>query len=102
MWWLLALLGCGDPSPAPVMRALPTPEVLDAHCREVIGEPRVEQISDRIWVALGYDLANTILIATDAGNVVVDVGMNPQYFAAAWPEERGEDPWRLHFSLGAL
>ena len=75
--WFVALLACGDPAPVEVARALPTSEVLDAHCREIIGEPRVEQVSDRVWVALGYDLANTILIATSEGNVVVDVGMHP-------------------------
>ena len=49
----------------------------------MIGEPRVEQVSERIWVALGYDLANTVLIATDEGHVVVDVGMNPSRAAPA-------------------
>ncbi len=77
MWWFFAIVGCGDPTPVATERVLPTPEVLEAHCREVIGEPRIEQVSPRVWVALGYDLANTILISTDDGNVVVDVGMNP-------------------------
>ena len=76
MFWLVSLLACGDPAPVTVQRALPTSEVLEAHCKEVIGEPRVEQVNDRVWVALGYDLANTVLIRTDVGNVVVDVGMN--------------------------
>lgn len=54
-----------------------SPEVLGAHCHDAVGSPRVEKISDRVWVAIGYDLANTILIKTDVGNVVVDVGMSP-------------------------
>lgn len=34
-------------------------------------------MTDGIYVAIGYDLANTILIQTEEGHVVVDVAMNP-------------------------
>lgn len=37
----------------------------------------MEAIADGVWVAIGYDLANTTLIRTAAGNVVVDPGMSP-------------------------
>lgn len=57
--------------------AVAPPDTLAAHCRDAVGAPRVERIGDRIFAAIGYDLANTILIHTDAGNVVVDVGMSP-------------------------
>jgi alkyl sulfatase BDS1-like metallo-beta-lactamase superfamily hydrolase len=72
-WRLLA------PTEAPVrpQRAMPTPETLADHCREAIGPPRVERVGERILVAVGYDLANTILIRTNDGHVVVDVGMSP-------------------------
>lgn len=34
-------------------------------------------MTDTVWVAVGYDLANTILIKTSAGHVIVDVAMSP-------------------------
>ena len=75
---LLTLLGCGDRAPEPPPpRALPSPALLADHCRDVVGEPRVEQVTDDVWVAIGFDLANTTLIRTSAGNVVVDPGMSP-------------------------
>jgi alkyl sulfatase BDS1-like metallo-beta-lactamase superfamily hydrolase len=58
-------------------RAVATPDQLRAQCRDAVGPPRVERISEHVWLAIGYDLANTILIHTDAGNVVVDVSMSP-------------------------
>ncbi len=72
-WWRLR------PHRAAVAQshALATPEQLRAQCRDAVGPPRVERIGDRVFVALGYDLANTILIRTDDGNVVVDVSMSP-------------------------
>ena len=58
-------------------RAMPSPEVLEAHCAEGVGDPRVEEVTDGVFVAIGYDLANTILVQTDAGNVVIDVSISP-------------------------
>ena len=58
-------------------RALPPPAALAAHCRDAIGEPRVEQVVPGVWVALAFDLANTILVETTAGNVIIDPGMSP-------------------------
>jgi alkyl sulfatase BDS1-like metallo-beta-lactamase superfamily hydrolase len=51
---------------------------LAAHCEEVIGEPRIEQVGEHIFVAVGYDLANVILVRTDAGGVIIDTSMNGQ------------------------
>jgi len=34
--------------------------------------PAVHQINDRIWVAVGYDLANSIMIEGDKGIIIVD------------------------------
>jgi alkyl sulfatase BDS1-like metallo-beta-lactamase superfamily hydrolase len=61
----------------PLVRALASPERLAGHCRDVIGAPRVERVGERVYVAIGHDLANTILIRTDVGNVIVDAGMSP-------------------------
>ncbi|MCO4746606.1 MAG: MBL fold metallo-hydrolase [Proteobacteria bacterium] len=95
MWWLL-LWACGTSEPVATERAMPTPEALEAHCTEVIGEPRVEQVTERIWVAIGYDLANTILIATDAGNVIVDVGMHPDRAGAVHEALLAASPGPVH------
>jgi glyoxylase-like metal-dependent hydrolase (beta-lactamase superfamily II) len=56
---------------------MPTPVVLEHHCKEHIGPPRIIRVTDTVWVAVGYDLANTILIKTSAGHVIVDVAMSP-------------------------
>ncbi|MEZ4464648.1 MAG: MBL fold metallo-hydrolase [bacterium] len=37
----------------------------------------VEEVAPGVFVAIGYDLASTILIRTAAGNVIVDAGMSP-------------------------
>lgn len=58
--------------------SIPTPEILEVHCREMVGTPRVERISEHVWAAMGYDLANTVLIQTPAGAVVIDPGMSPK------------------------
>jgi len=60
-----------------VGRRLPTPESLAAHCRDQVGEGRVEEVAEGVFVAIGYDLANTVLVKTADGNVVVDVSMSP-------------------------
>lgn len=52
-------------------------QMLDEQCKEVIGAPRVEKISEHVWAAISYDLANVALIHTDEGNIIVDTGMSP-------------------------
>ncbi|MCB9549347.1 MAG: MBL fold metallo-hydrolase [Myxococcales bacterium] len=52
-------------------------EALAAHCASAIGPPRVEEVAPDVFVAIGYDLANTILLRTADGNVIVDAGMSP-------------------------
>jgi len=42
------------------MRSMPTPSILKHHCEEHIGPPRVIRVTDTVWVAVGFDLANTI------------------------------------------
>ena len=67
------LLACAHPVPP----AVPVPPPLADHCREAIGAPRIETIGEGIFLAIGWDLANTILIQTDTGRVVIDTGMSP-------------------------
>jgi len=47
------------------------PARLHKHCQEQVGEPRVEEVTEGVFIAMGYDLANTILIRTSEGHVVV-------------------------------
>lgn len=49
----------------------------EAICQETIGSARVEEVADRLFVAIGFDLANTIVLNTDEGNVVIDVSQSP-------------------------
>jgi len=60
--------------PAPVFM----PSSQHQHCQKIIGPPRIERISEHVWLAIGYDLANTVLIHTRAGNVIVDPAMSPE------------------------
>jgi alkyl sulfatase BDS1-like metallo-beta-lactamase superfamily hydrolase len=66
-------IGCVGPE----KRAIPAPDSLTTHCREAIGEPRIERISRHVWLAIGYDLASTVLIRTEAGHIIVDPAMSP-------------------------
>jgi len=50
----------------------------------------------RVGTGLGLRLA------TPVGPVQVDWGVNPAYFTESWSQARGEEPWRLHLSLGSL
>jgi alkyl sulfatase BDS1-like metallo-beta-lactamase superfamily hydrolase len=60
------------------VRTHATPEQLTEHCEDNIGEPRTLQITEGVWVAVGHDLANTIVVQTPEGNVVIDVGSEPE------------------------
>lgn len=74
-FWVYMKLRIVEQEPS-VSRAIPTEEALEAHCREIIGEPRIIEVGERILVAVGYDLGNIILVRTSDGNVVIDAGMN--------------------------
>lgn len=79
----LAAAGCVRARDVGSARSVPTPQMLADHCREHVGAPRIEQVTDQIWVARGFDLANTTLIRTAAGNVIVDPGMDMERARAA-------------------
>ncbi|MCA9633287.1 MAG: MBL fold metallo-hydrolase [Myxococcales bacterium] len=74
---LASVVGCSksDPKPAAVV---PTPQTLSDHCQTAIGAPRVVKVTPNLFVAVGYDLANTIVLHTPDGNVVVDAMMSPE------------------------
>lgn len=57
--------------------APPAPASLAEACANIVGAPRIEQVAPRVWVALGYDLANVILVRTSEGNVIIDAAMSP-------------------------
>jgi alkyl sulfatase BDS1-like metallo-beta-lactamase superfamily hydrolase len=75
--------GPGEPSDAardagPRPDAAPAADpIIEAHCRAAVGTPRVEEVAPDLFVALGFDLANVILLRTDDGNVIIDTGMSP-------------------------
>jgi len=79
LFLLTAGISCGGGDKAVDTSALESEAlgVVENQCENNIGEPRVEQISEHVWAATGYDLANTLLIHTDEGNVVVDVSTCP-------------------------
>jgi alkyl sulfatase BDS1-like metallo-beta-lactamase superfamily hydrolase len=84
--WIVVLLLLFTTSCAhkaqPVKEPLSSPDLLKKHC-ELIGSARVERVSEHVWVAIGYDLANEILIHTPEGNVIVDPLMSPKRGEAA-------------------
>lgn len=70
---LAATACCGG-----VSRAETDPDrVIEEHCAEIIGPPRVERISEHVWAAIGYDLASVVLIKTEEGAAIVDTAMSP-------------------------
>jgi alkyl sulfatase BDS1-like metallo-beta-lactamase superfamily hydrolase len=72
-------IGCG-PQPqrsAPKVANTDAIKTITQHCQDDIGPARVEKVSEHVWVAIGYDLANTVLIHTEAGNIIVDTSQCP-------------------------
>jgi alkyl sulfatase BDS1-like metallo-beta-lactamase superfamily hydrolase len=80
-------LACASARPIAQTRVVPTTAMLDEQCRTAVGERRIESFElgegVSIHVAIGYDLANTILIHTPEGNVVVDAMTGPDRAAQA-------------------
>ena len=75
------------------LAATPALETISKHCEEQLGDPRIERVSEHVWASQGYDLANTVLIHTDEGNIIVDTSLNlaaagvvKQAFAQAAPQ----------------
>lgn len=66
---------------------------LHRHCQEQVGEPRVEEVTEGVFMAMGYDLANTILIKTTEGHVVVSWGERRERGGWAIMRKGGSDGW---------
>lgn len=70
--------GCkGKKEEVATSHPLPSPLELKAQCEGMPGPARVERVSERVWAALGFDLANVVLVHTQEGNIIVDAGMSP-------------------------
>jgi len=77
---LLAAAGtscAGKPVSIQPLPATPALETISRHCTEQVGAPRIERVSEHVWASQGFDLASTVLIHTDDGNVIVDTSLNP-------------------------
>lgn len=67
---LLLLIACGGKPERAEFRSLSSPEGLAA--LNASFEKRVEKVGDNIHVAIGYGLANSIMIEGDDGLIIVD------------------------------
>lgn len=65
----LVVAACGKPA-APPAPAVTTPQALAAHSAEFRRE--VIEVTDGVYVAIGYGIANSILLVGDDGVIVVD------------------------------
>lgn len=73
-------------------------ERLDNYCKNIVGSPRVEKITDNVWIAINYDLVSTVLVRTDEGSIVIDTGMSPSRardIRAALEKETDVDPVKV-------
>lgn len=74
--WLIVIAiavyasGCGSPAPSSVAPPAPDPAALVAHSQ--IFRKGVERVTEGVYVAIGYSLANSILLEGDDGVVIVD------------------------------
>ena len=66
-----ALAACGDSSaPAPAPRDTPAPDALREHSK--LFEKEVVEVTDGVYVAVGFGLANSIMLEGDDGIIIVD------------------------------
>lgn len=66
---LSGITGCGLEQ-TPQFEQISTPDDLHAHTQEF--EKSIEQIAEGVWTAIGYGLANSILIEGEDGLIVID------------------------------
>lgn len=63
-----------DPRPQHAQVETEAASTLEQFVAERIGEPQIVEVTDGVLLAVGFDLANVVVIATDEGIVVVDTG----------------------------
>ncbi|MGH8456350.1 MAG: alkyl sulfatase dimerization domain-containing protein [Stenotrophobium sp.] len=67
---LLLCVACGRPAAPPAVSAAPTPQALLDHSAEFA--QGVVKVTDGVYVAIGYGIANSILLVGTDGVIVVD------------------------------
>ena len=82
--WVLSL-GCEQSAPLspPANKAVVALAEKSDICEGVPVKEEVVEVSPGVWVAYGFDLANTILIQTSEGNVIIDAMSGPKRAAKA-------------------
>lgn len=74
MFWIgglcLALLGCGQSNVDTQRVAVASVAALQKHSEEF--REGIEEVAPGIWIAIGYGLANSILVEGDDGLIVID------------------------------
>ena len=66
----IALIGCQQESPR-FEENIASVEALEAHTQEF--EQQVIEVTEGVYVAIGYGLANSIMIEGEDGRIIVDV-----------------------------
>lgn len=66
----LALAACGDDETTIAATEAPAPDALKAHTR--VFRQGVVEVTDGVYVAIGYGLANSIMLEGDDGIIIVD------------------------------
>ncbi|MDP9140886.1 MAG: MBL fold metallo-hydrolase [Pseudomonadota bacterium] len=82
----LFLLACDRPTATPAAAAVSAPEALSAQSVEF--ERGVVQVTEGIYVAIGYGIANSIMLVGDDGLIIVDTMETEQSAAAVLAEFR--------------
>jgi alkyl sulfatase BDS1-like metallo-beta-lactamase superfamily hydrolase len=75
--WILLMSCAQKTAEVKQVRALPAPQDLKEQCEAQDVEPTVEEVAPDVFMARGFDLANTYLIRTTEGNVIVDAASCP-------------------------
>ena len=67
---VVALAACGKSAEGPAAAAAPTPQALLEHSKEFTKE--VVKVADGVYMAIGYGIANSIMLEGSDGVIIVD------------------------------